>query len=175
MDEFFNLNYAEIITMSSKICKGSVESEDVAHFAIEQFLHHERVEEIIGAGRGMNFLSGIMWRSFNSSTSPYHTVYRQKGRFNQGLEGIEEIEYDEYDVSADEAITAISGILEDMSADKSELWYRAELFKMYLETSNYSELSRRTRIPRTSISIAVEEAKQYIREQLKIQNINYEL
>ena len=83
--------------MSSKICKGSAESEDVAHFAIEQFLHHERCEELINAGRAMQFLSGIIWRSFNSSTSQYHTEYRQRGRFNESDSEIEDQPYEEYD------------------------------------------------------------------------------
>ena len=54
--------------MSKKICKGSLESEDVAHFAIEQFMTHERAQELVDSGKGMSFLSGIIWRSFNSST-----------------------------------------------------------------------------------------------------------
>ena len=79
-----------------------------------------------------------------------------------------------YDVEKDVVIGAIQGIIEDMASDKTELWYRATLFNMWLETPNYSELAKRTKIPRNSISHAVEEAKQYIREQLKQRNITYE-
>ena len=126
--------------MAKKICKGHSEYEDVAHFAITEFMTHERGQELVDTGRGMNFLSGIMWRSFNSSTSQYHTVYRQKGRMH--------------------------------SLPETHL---STLLQMWLENPNYSELSRRTGIPRNSISNAIEEAKKYIREQLKLQNINYEL
>ena len=80
MNQFLTDNYDEIILMSRKICKGSRESEDVAHFAIESFMQHERGQELVDAGKGMNFLSGIIHRSFHSSTSQYHTLYRQKGR-----------------------------------------------------------------------------------------------
>ena len=51
------------------------------------------------------------------------------------------------------------------------LWYRARLLKMYIETPNFSELSRMTDIPRTSISKAVDEAKAYIIDELKNRNI----
>jgi len=45
---------------------------------------------------------------------------------------------------------------------------------MWVKESNYSQLSRQTGIPRTSISHAVEEARVYIQKQLQINNINYE-
>ncbi len=48
------------------------------------------------------------------------------------------------------------------------------LFRMYMKENNFSELSRQTKIPRTSIAKAVEEARAYIKQQLKINNINYE-
>jgi hypothetical protein len=68
--------------MSKKICRSSQESEEVAHFAIAEFMEHERAQELVDAGRAMNFLSGIIHRSFHSSTSKYHTIYRQKGRMH---------------------------------------------------------------------------------------------
>lgn len=137
-------------------------------------MHHERGQELIDAGKAMNFLSGIMWRSFNSSTSEYHALYRQKNRVHTltdaHMQGIDI----PYDSTEDNVVGAIQGILEDMQADRTDLWYRATLLEMYLETPNYSELARKTGIPRNSISHAVEEAKTYIREQLKILNIEHE-
>jgi len=87
----------------------------------------------------------------------------------------EEIQDDSiYDFEQDTAVEAIQGVLEDMEASGIELWYRSTLFRMYIDTPNYSELSRLTKIPRTSISKAVEEAKEYIKEKLKQNNINYD-
>ena len=61
-----------------------------------------------------------------------------------------------------------------MVADKGRLWLRAVLFQMWIETPNYTELSKITRIPRTSISHAVEEAREHIKQELKNRGINYE-
>ena len=160
--------------MAKKICKGSQESEDVAHFAITSFMEHERGQELVDAKRGMQFLSGIIWRSFNSSTSEYHSIYRQKGRMHS-LDStyLEQPDID-YDLNQDLVVEAIQGILEDMEADRTDLWYRATLLQMYLQNPNYSDLARKTKIPRNSISHAVEEAKTYIKEQLKIQGIHYD-
>lgn len=161
--------------MAKKICKGSQEAEDVAHFAITEFMEHERGQELIDAGKAMNFLSGIMWRSFNSSTSQYHTLYRQKGRMHSLTPSADNRQDDNiYDIQQDIATEAIQGVLEDMRGDGIELWYRATLLEMYIDTPNYSELSRATKIPRTSISKAIEEAIEYVQLQLKNNNINYD-
>ena len=160
--------------MAKKICKGSAEAEDVAHFAIESFMHHERGQELVDANRGMQFLSGIIWRSFNSSTSEYHALYRQKNRVHELKDSHMQQADTEYDAEKDVVIGAIQGVLEDMLVDRTDLWYRATLFEMWLVTPNYSQLARKTGIPRNSISHAVDEARAYIKEQLKLQNIDYE-
>ena len=188
--------YDDIIKMSYRICK-SKEAEDVAHYAIEQFMQHKRGQELVDKGQGMLFLSGIIHRSFHSSTSPYHKLYRQSGRvhelydhtinkqsdsiFNEDkkwhkkLSDYQNVWYthdDEYDIETDLTIEAIQGILEDMESDTVEQWYRAKLFKMWIDESNYSELSRMTGIPRTSISQAVNECKDYIKTRIKNYGIN---
>ncbi len=175
MNKFLTDHYEDIMLMSKKICKSNPQYEDVAHFAIEQFMHHERGQELVNANKGMQFLSGIIWRSFNSSTSEYHTLYRQKGRMHTlDTTHLEEPDY-EYDHEQDYVVTVIEGIIEDMACDKTGLWFRATLFQMYMTTPNYSELARKTGIPRNSISHAVEEAKEYIRAELKKLNIDYDL
>lgn len=180
MNTFLTTNYEAIITMSKKICHLSPESEEVAHFAIAEFMEHERGQELVDTGKAMQFISGIIHRSFHSSTSKYHTVYRQKGRVHGLTPGADNIQdTDLYDFDQDIAIEAIQGILEDMKADFRDdtgerLWYYATVFEMWLEEPNFSELERRTKIPRTTISKGVEEAKRYIQQQLKINKINYE-
>lgn len=175
MNNFLETNYDDIITMARKICRSSPESEDVAHFAISEFIEHERGQEIVDSGKGMNFLSGIIHRSFHSATSKYHTVYRQKGRMHEFPEWVDTPHLDDgYDYDKDIAIEAIQGVLEDMKAESIELWFRSTLFEMYLKEPNYSELARQTQIPRTSISKAVDEAREYIKQVLNNNNINYE-
>ena len=161
--------------MSKKICRSSQESEEVAHFALAEFMEHERAQELVDAGRAMNFLSGIIHRSFHSSTSKYHTIYRQKNRMHTLPQSHDNIQDDNiYDWEQDIATEAIQGILEDMKADTIELWFRAVLFEMWIKEPNFSELSRQTKIPRTSIAKAVEEAKAYIQLTLQNNNIFYE-
>ncbi len=120
----------------------------------------------------MKFLSGVIWRSFHSSTSPYHKIYRQSGRVHELYDHTANKLLDEqYDFDIDLTIEAIQGLLEEMEAEGVEQWFRATLFKMWLEESNYSELSRITQIPRTSISQAVNECREYIQQTLKQRGI----
>ena len=109
------------------------------------------------------------------SSKIYHTTYRQKGRVHSLPDYWDQREPEPYDYEKDEVISSLQGILEDMAADKENLWYRGMLFQMWLEEPNFSELSRQTLIPRTSISQAVGEAIEYIKQQCKILNIKYEL
>lgn len=79
----------------------------------------------------------------------------------------------DYDIQDDIRLDAIEGILEDMMGEGfGHYWYIATLFRMWIETPNYSELSRKTLIPRTSIAFAVEECKEYIKKRLKDANID---
>ena len=167
LNTFLTDNYDNIILMSKRICK-SREAEDVAHYAIEQFMQHKRGQEIVDKGQGMLFLSGIIHRSFHSGTSPYHKLYRQSGRAHELYDKTaERIPDQEYDIEWDLKIEAIQGIMEDMEADTVEQWFRVVLFKMWLKQPNYSELSRMTNIPRTSISQAVNECKEYIKNRIE--------
>lgn len=153
--------------MAKRICK-SREAEDVAHYAIEQFMQHKRGQEIVNKGQGMLFLSGIIHRSFHSSTSPYHKLYRQSGRAVELYDKTaERIKDEEYNMEWDLKIEAIQGIMEDMESDTIEQWFRVVLFKMWLNQPNYSELERITHIPRTSISQAVKECKEYIKQRIE--------
>ena len=64
-------------------------------------------------------------------------------------------------------IEAIQGVMEDMESDTVEQWFRVRLFKMWLDNPNYSELERITHIPRTTISQAIKECKEYIKKRIE--------
>ena len=168
INKFISNRYDEIMLMSKKICRSHVEWEEVGHYCIEKFMIHERAEELIDANRAMQFISGIMHRSFHSSTSQYHKDIRQKGRMHS-LPSTTQLEFSDidYNYEQDMLIDTIQVILEEMIADSKELYFQAVLFQMYSKEPNFSKISREVGIPRTTISRAVEEAKKHIKQQLK--------
>lgn len=160
MNQFFNEKYDEIVKMAEKITQHR-DHKEIAHYVIQQFMEHPRAEELVERGEAMKFMSGMIWRNFHSSTSPYHKLYRQGGRV-WSTDTPPETEVEDYDYERDALIEGVEGILEDMMAENVHLWYITLLFKMWIETPNYSELSRKTLIPRTSISAAVQECREEI-------------
>ena len=173
INSFFDTHYDQIILMAKKICKSHPEYMDVAHYVISEFIVHKNAKELIERNEAMKFMSGMIHRSFYSSTSPYHTVYRQKGRVHTRDLPIETVSDSEYDYDTDLVLEAIEGVLEDMQSDNIELWYRSTLFRMWLNVQNYSEIERQTGIPRTSISQAETECKKYIKKTLNDRGIDY--
>ena len=198
INAFLTEKYDEIVKMTEKITQDA-NYRDIAHYVIDLFIQHKKAEELIFKNEAMKFISGMIHRNYHSSTSPYHKLYRQKGRVyandrifrythsdtsftpqDEGYLGhkapkgwvtqkqkIHGREADDYDYETDLRLDAIEGILEDMQAENQHHWYIASLFQMWIETSNYSELERKTKIPRTSISQAVNECREYIQKKLK--------
>ena len=175
INKFITDKYEDIMLMSKKICRSHVEWEEVGHYCIEKFMIHERAEELIDANRAMQFISGIMHRSFHSSTSQYHKDIRQKGRMHS-LPSTTQLEYSDidYNLEQDILIDTIEVILEEMVADSKERYFQAVLFQMYSKEQNFSKISREVGIPRTTISRAVEDAKTYIKQELKNRGIDDE-
>ena len=186
MNNYITKEYSKIVHLARKVAKTSDRNvyEELAHHALESFVKHERAEELIEKKQAMLFLSGIMHRNYHSSTSPWHkerSGYRKEVELYPDVIGTGGIELyvnkshtenvwnhyeDEYDYETDLLIESIQGIMEDMEADTIEQWFRVKLFKMWLDQPNYSELSRITNIPRTSISQAVNECKEYIKKRI---------
>lgn len=162
--------------MARRICKGSKEWEDVAHYVMAGFLEKENAEELIHREEAMKYMSGMIHLSYYSKTSPYHKLYRQSGKVHELYETTEKTQKadDPYQLDKDLLTEEAYGILEDMKADNLELWYSATLFEMYVKIGNYSEISRKTGIPRTSVSQGVDEAREYIKATLKKRNIDYD-
>lgn len=190
MSDWITYNYDNIIQWSRNICKNDQLYDELAHYAIEKFITHKRYKEICdreaqepNEGHSRAFLISIMRNSWFGKKSEFRRVHalhrcdlthKKKIVEDQVIEDIINESNFEYDYEKDFVLEAIEGIIEEMEIDVDKLWYIARLFKMYINNSNYSALARETEIPRTSISNAVEEAKVYIREELKKRNIDYD-
>ena len=173
--------------MAKKICKSNPQWEDVGHYCIAKFAEHERAVELVEARMAMKFISGMIWRSYWSETSRYHYEIRQNNR--HVLNGwdkpensyIDNIQDEPYDQHTDDTIEAILGVIEDMKYAAGEggnrdkkLWLMAEMVEKWSKNSNFSDLSRQTGIPRTTIAKEVAEGLEYIKQVLKNNNVNYD-
>ncbi len=182
-------NYDKINEWANNICKGDALAEELSHYAIEKFLTHPRRDEIFDRDRldpdhGHNraFILAIMRNAWFGSKGEFRRVNalhradignrKRVVTDEKFLKLLDKPDQDEYDFETDRLHDSIMGILEEMEiAHDPKLWFDAKLFMMYLEEPNFSAISRKTDIPRTSISNAVQEARQYIIEQLKERKI----
>ena len=187
--DWITLNYKNIIQLSRNMCKNDALYEELAHYSIEKLLTNPRYDEILAKhtsdpdfGHLRGFILAIMRNSWYGKKSEFRRVNanhradigsRKRIVTDDKWERLtEHIPNEDYDFEIDFLVEAIEGLMEEMDLEmESGLWYRSRLLKMWLETPNFSELSRLTDIPRTSISKAVEEAKAYIVEELKARNI----
>ena len=176
------------MTWANNIAKGDQLAEELGHYAIEQFMTHPRYQEIClrdaaepKYGHCRGFILAIMRNSWWGKKSEFSRIhkshrtdigYRKRDISETRLDALLLKDDIAYDYDTDRLLDAIEGLLEEMELDyKGKLWFNARLFQMYLECQNFSELSRKTDIPRTSISNAVEEAKEYILNELKERKI----
>lgn len=137
--QWIEQNYKEIIQWSKNISKNS-EYKDLAHYVIEQFLLRPDKDEITQDGAARWFIVRTMLNSFRSSTSQYHTIYRQKGRVNTELPELQQAE--PYNPEIDLLFQQAESILQEMLQSKdSKLWYIANLFQRWVEQPNYPKLS----------------------------------
>jgi len=189
MSDWISNNYENILKWAENISKGDPLAQELAHYAIEKFMQHSRYQEICDKealepeyGHSRGFILAIMRNSWFGKKSEFRRVNAnhradigsRKRNVNDSkfADLLEENKAEEYNYDKDYLIEAIEGLLEEMNLDReSRLWFNARLFEMYLETPNFSEISRKTDIPRTSISNAVTEAKEYIIEELKNRQI----
>lgn len=160
--------------MGQRICKHK-EWEDVTHYVLSQFLENPKAVALIERGEAMKFMSGMIHLSFYSKTSPYHKHYRQSGKVVELYPTTGALqEWEPYELERDQLTEELWGILEDMKSESVELWYLAQLMELYIDCGNYSQIERKTGIPRTSVKAGVEHCRRYIKETLIKRDIDYD-
>lgn len=170
VNDFIVLNYKKIIIMSKKIVKNSNDYEEVCHYVIEQFMINPKSEELIKRDEAMKYISGMIYNSYHSASSPFIRMYRPhldgKELYKEDISEYKDylIDNQEYDYEKDILINKIQKILNEKH--DVETWFNLTLLKLYVENPNYVSLSKQVKIPRTTISIAVRAAIKYIKERI---------
>jgi len=171
VNDFIILNYNNIIKMSSKIVKNK-DALEVAHYVIEQFMTNKKAVELIEKDEAMRYLSGMIYNSYHSASSPFIRLHKPyiDGReiYKEDITDYKEslvYKEDEYDYEKDIMIEKIEKILNGKY--DVETWFNLTLLKLYIETPNFVKLSKQVNIPRTSISIAVKQGINFVKDELK--------
>ena len=192
VNQWISNNYSDIVQWARNMTKSDELAEDLAHYSIETFMTNKKVKGVMErevlepeVGHARGFILAIMRNSWYGKKSEFSRYYKaHRADIGSRKRNLSQDDFDarveagaalEYDYSQDFIVEAIEGILEEMEIDTKVLWFYAKIFRLWLETPNYSKLSRELDIPRTTISNAVEVAKEYIKTELKKRNINYDI
>jgi hypothetical protein len=163
IETFFKENYPQLKRASKNITKNHELSEELLHFVIEDFLCKKTSHDVILSGGGVFYLVRMLITNWNSKTSPFYT----KNIKNSTL--CEEISYELEDPSDKETEQEETKTLmyEIAKRELDQLhWYDRELFLLYIDQPNISQLARDTGIPRTSISLSINRIKSHLKSKL---------
>jgi len=167
LNQWINQNWPKLQQAAKNITK-SKEWEDVLSYSLEVFLTHSKRDQLLKDGAAMWFIIRTMMNSYRSATSAYHTLYREKNKFTS-LNGFDTPDETPCAEELEALIQKIELLLEQgLESRDPATWYRVKLLKLYIETPNYSKLARQIGIPRTSISQAVQEARQWVLDNLQM-------
>lgn len=163
-NEWVSENYEMLKGISIKVNQGKGDHEDLLHYALEQFMLHPNAQELVDKGHSKWFIVRVLTTSARSPSSGFWREYRGAPKSEIDLDRITCNE--KYDYDRDTILEWLTGIIEDMKHDDVDMWYRATILEMCLTQPrlNFSEISRKTGIPRTSISNAYNEAIEWIKK-----------
>lgn len=160
-------NYEEILQWAKNACQQWTDSEDLAHYAIAQFIEHEKAQDLVDKGHARWFIVRILLNSSRSKKSQYWRIYRRSHQ--ELVEQLNVTDDELYNHELDVITESIWGILEDLEHGDAAEWYNSTVFQLCLEQEklNFSKLSRETGIPRTSIANAYYETIEWIKIKLE--------
>jgi hypothetical protein len=153
---FLTDNYLPLKEAAQRISSNNELSEELLHYAIDEFLKKPNAEEIVLSGGARWFCVKILMNSWKSSSSPFYFMYRKE---TVGLEDLEDL------ADEDEDLTDFAQKTNDELAKLP--WYDRMLFETFVNDGHtISSLSRATGIPRTSVSLTLNRVRKHIKSNL---------
>ena len=167
-EQWVNENYEDIKKWLKSTTRGKLPQlyEDFVHEIILIFLEHPKAQELVDKDEARWFIVRVALNQWRSTTSPW-AKREFSHKWVQLFEDVE-LKESEYNVEDDALIELMVGILDDMHLGEIEEYYMSLVVMIYHELNgNFSEMSRRLNIPRTSLSKVYKQAICVIDERLK--------
>jgi len=150
-------DYDELVKASYKITGSNELSIDLLHYAIEEVTYKSNLQSIIDSGGMRFYLIRIMITQWRSQTGPFYKAFVKQSDTLElhNVENNIEIEQEKLDVDR------VNLIISELP------WYDKQLWELYVEGGyNYTELSKATGIPRTSIGLTINRVRKHIKKNL---------
>jgi len=153
---FLQDNYQPLKEAAIKISGNDDLSDELLHYAIDEFLKKPNAEEIVLSGGARWFCVKILMNSWKSSSSPFFYTYRQ---INYNIEEAHDVIDESEDLT--DFVQTTKQILKTLP------WYDRMLFETFVEDNHsVSSLARATGIPRTSVSLTLNRVRKHVKKNL---------
>ena len=155
--------------MCKKICADKENYLDLWQDVLVYILDYDeqKIVQIHGRNQLKFFVCKIIMNQAHSNTSAYYKQYKHKEKFYLSDITPEKYDYD-FDTKLHKTLSEIT-LYSSLSDDN---WYRAELFKLYIEAGSVRKLSANIGIPTMSIHRSITEFKHEIKIRLNENTTN---
>jgi len=165
INEWINENYDNIRKWLKNIIKDENPSvqEDLIHDILIAFMEHPSAEQLIEDDEARWFIVRIALNQSRSASSRHYKTYKQNP-INEFEDSLYEQEEEDYDLITDNQIETLLNCLDEMYNGNNKERYYVMLILLYSTLGNFSEISRRINIPRTTISKNYKEGIEILKE-----------
>lgn len=159
--EWIGIHYILLGEAIRRITRGSHLSDDLLQETVIAFLENKNAQEIVSMGGAWFYTLKIAMNLWKSQTSPFYKNFKH--------EHLSMLPEHEKIADTQEEMEGIFSQI-DSIIDKELSWYESRLLAVYIdERQNASSLSRKTGIPRTSITLTINRIRKHVQERM-----NYE-
>jgi hypothetical protein len=167
-EQWISDNYTMIPKWLKGVTRGRSSElfEDFCHEMMLAFLENPKSQEAVNNGQGRFYLVRIAINNWRSATSPW-----AKQEWGQPLSLVVDLQMEDeaYNLEDDVILELLIGILDEMHLGEIEEYYMSLVVMIYHTLDgNFSEMSRRLDIPRTSLGKVYREAIETITHRLHL-------
>jgi 4-hydroxy-3-methylbut-2-en-1-yl diphosphate synthase IspG/GcpE len=150
--------YKKYLQLSKRITKGDERHIDLLHDILIQLYTNEKWNNLKTEQEKMYFLTRTITNQFYSNNSKFQRTYR---KFNSEVIDIPEVEDVPYQDRP--SIEWLNNLLDNELKTNPDNWYNVGLFRMYMEHRKIEPIHKKTKIPRYSIRITINEMKAWVK------------
>jgi hypothetical protein len=150
--------YKKYLQLSKRITKGDERHIDLLHDILIQLYTNEKWNNLKTEQEKMYFLTRTITNQFYSNNSKFQRTYR---KFNSEVINIPEVEDVPYQDRP--SMEWLNNLLDEELKKNPDNWYNVGLFRMYMEHRKIEPIHKKTKIPRYSIRITINEMKAWVK------------
>lgn len=150
--------YKQYKELAKRITKGDERYIDLLHDVLIQLGTNEKWNNLQTEQEQMYFLTRTITNQFYSNNSKFKKTYRNFSSEALDIPDEEDVPYQDRP-----SVEWLNNLLDDELKNNPDNWYNVGLFRMYMEHRKIEPIHKKTKIPRYSIRITINEMKAWVK------------